>query len=389
MEKLISNRFYLDYNATSPLANSVRELLAKGDFPFGNPSSIHSTGKKAFSYLRKAELGILDLFSCAQDYAVLFHSGATEGINTFIKGVAETFRDQGQIVHFFSSPTDHPAVHSLIEYLQHNGHKAYSLQIDSLGQLDWNYLEGRLEQFSSEPVVLNYTWVNNETGVVNSLEHLVTLKQRYPNVIIHVDAVQSPGKVRDWQTLCPAADVYTFSGHKFGALKGCGFSLYKRQLQFSPLLHGGGQQLGMRSGTINVLGAYTQYIALQELVTLFNSDEMEKGIIYTRDALRSLLGDKGELIADGGNTALNTVSFIIHGKKADILLAACDMGGIELSAGSACSAGVLHPNRVLMAMGLSAEASQSYLRLSYGPDLTVDLAREVVTKLSTILQRFL
>lgn len=389
MERSTNKRLYLDYNATSPLANSVRELMAQGDFPFGNPSSLHATGKKAFSFLRKAESGILSLFSLQNEYAVLFHSGATEGINTFIKGIAETVKNDGSVLHFFSSPTDHPAVHTMREYIQHYGHKAFSLQVDHLGQIDQKYLHELLKQVSPAPVLLNYTWVNNETGVINQLEYLSQLKKEFKNLIIHVDAVQAPGKVGSWAILNQDVDVYTFSGHKFGALKGCGFSLYRKNLLFSPLIHGGGQQMGLRSGTVNVFGAYSQFIALQELSDTFNAEAMKKGIDYLRDAIKSMLGSHGFIVADGGDLALNVVSFVIKGKKSDLMLAACDMAGIEVSAGSACSAGILLPNRTLMAIGLSAEDSQSYLRLSFGIDLNLELAHEVATRLSLVLQRFL
>ena len=389
MEKSTNKRMYLDYNATSPLANSVVELMVKGDFPFGNPSSLHSSGKLAYSYLRKAEQGILKLFSLSDEHAVLFHSGATEGINTFIKGCADTIEQGNNHLHFIAAATDHPAVYSMRDVLRDSGHHVHTISINQLGHFNFAELTSLLKAVAPAPVLLNYTWVNNETGVVNHLVNLDTLKERFPNLVIHVDGVQAPGKIRDWDRFPLSVDVFTFSGHKFGALKGTGFSIYKKSLRFSPLLHGGGQQLGMRSGTINVLGAYAQYLALEELKIRFNSDKAEEAILALRLGIKKFLGNRGHLIADGGDLALNILSFIVYGKRSDILLAACDMAGLEVSAGSACSAGAILPNRVLMAHGISADDSQSYLRLSFAPDLDIHYALEVKARLEKVLSRFL
>ncbi len=315
MEKLTNKRLYLDYNATSPLASSVVELMVKGDFPFGNPSSLHSSGKKALSFLRQAEQGILKLFACEQDCAVLFHSGATEGINTFIRGIAETLQSRQPQVGFASFVTDHPAVHSIHRHFEQHNISLLLGRVDPLGQYDLLELESFLHAQSGAAVLLNYTWVNNETGVVNDLSKLEALKKKFPNLIVHVDAVQAVGKVRNWWQLSKCADVYTFSGHKFGALKGTGFSIYRKNLQFAPLLLGGGQQSGFRSGTINVLGAYGQYLALIELKNKFDADQLEQSTDYLRSELRSFLHTKGKLVADGAPIALNTISFLIHGKK--------------------------------------------------------------------------
>ncbi|MCK5882555.1 MAG: aminotransferase class V-fold PLP-dependent enzyme [Bacteriovoracaceae bacterium] len=387
MEKSIS-RFYFDYNATSPLAGSVRKFLAEGDFLYSNPSSAHTSGKKAYGAYKLASTELMKAFNLSDGHRIMMHSGATEGINTLIKGFAASQKRDGNIIHFFYSPTDHPCVFNLKESLQLVGHKVYPIDIDGNGNFDENVLIERMKSLGDVPILLNYTSVNNETGVVWDLERVARVKKQ-TGCYVHVDCAQAPGKIRGWDKLNTHLDCYTYSGHKFGALKGVGFSFIKKEFQFSPLIIGGGQQDGMRSGTVNVLGVMSMHLAIRELKENFSPDDMEQGLKYIHDALQELFGDKGYIVADKMTKNLNTISLIIKNNKSDVMLAAFDIAGIELSAGSACSAGILSPSRVLMSMGVDENDAKSFIRLSFGPDLSLELAKDYVISLTPIFERFL
>ncbi len=387
MEKSTS-RFYFDYNATSPLADSVRKFLSEGDFLYANPSSVHTSGKKAYGAYKLASSELMSSFGLSDSHRIMFHSGATEGVNTLIKGFADYARRDGKVVHFFYSPTDHPCVFNLKESLQLFGHKVYPIDVDENGDFDEKVLIERIKSLGDVPVLLNYTVVNNETGVVWNLDRAVRIKQQ-TGCYVNVDCAQSPGKIRNWDILSPHLDCYTLSGHKFGALKGVGLSFIRNDFEFTPLIVGGGQQDGMRSGTVNVLGVMSMHLAIRELKEKFAPDDMEQGLKYIHDALKELLGDNGRIVAEGMVKNLNTISLIVKERKSDVMLAAFDIAGIEISAGSACSAGVLAPSRVLMSMGMDESEAKSFLRFSFGFDLNLDLAKEYVEKISPVLERFL
>ena len=205
--------------------------------------------------------------------------------------------------------------------------------------------------------------------------------------MVHVDAVQSPGKIESWDLLPQEIDFYTFSSHKFGGLKGIGFSFVNEKAStFEPLVTGGGQQEGLRSGTINTMGVSSTVLALEDVKKNYNYLEAFEGIKFLREEIKKKLKDKGKVIAfDSKNKNTNTIFFTVNGKDSNSLLMAFDMAGMDVGVGSACSSGALEPSRVLLNMGFSKNHAQSSLRFSLSRMNT----SEEITKTVTCITHYL
>ena len=387
--KLTNNRYYFDFNATSPLAYSVKDWLSRGDFAFANPSSVHSSGKAAKREIKKTSEFLYDVFELSENhYHLFYHSGASEAINLIVKGFAEKHRYSGKRIDFFYSLTDHSCIVNQVSQLEALGHRTHELKVDSNGELDW---ESAIKQIQSVdgPALVNLTWVNNETGVVWPLEKIRALKEK-TSACVHVDAVQSVGKISDWQSSLQGPDAFTYSGHKFGALKGVGFSFIHKDLPFEPFVVGGGQQMGLRAGTINTMGVVSIRLALEEMKDSFDYKQLEESKLFIENALAKNLGQKGQIFAHNARARnANTICFGLHETRADILATAFDLAGIDVSTGSACSSGSVNPSRVLMAMGADEQTAKSVLRLSFSPYLKEQDCEDFLDKILNVVKRFL
>jgi cysteine desulfurase len=388
---LTKDRIYLDFNATSPFSSSVCKLLRdKGDSLFGNPSALHHTGKFANRFMRETRDYLYDLFSTKANYKIVFHSGATEGINFFFRSLIFKFYTEGVRPLFLFSKVDHSASYNLKPLLESLGFPVYHFSVDSNGRFDMEEIEEAICKYGARqgecPAVMNYLFVNNETGVTWPLEKAVYLREKY-KVIVHVDAVQSIGKIDNWNRL-PLLDCYTYSCHKFGSLKGVGFSFLQHSLKLSPFLYGGGQQEGLRSGTENILGIYSVKLALEDLLSKSNFSHARQCKQLFLDSLKQLEHIKiiGEHLQED---AVNTVMITVKNGDTNTLLTAFDMAQIDVSSGSACAAGISLPNRILLNMGYSSEVAKSSLRFSWAPfDYSHEQWHTTVAKIITMLQRF-
>lgn len=380
----INNRYYFDYNATSPLAESVKSWLSKGDFPFANPVSIHHSGKSVRRHINEVRDFLYSTFSLdTETHDLFFHSGATEGIGNIIRG----FFEKNPKASFAYIATDHSCVYQHAEYLKSKGIEVLEMQVDKDGQL----LTSETAKFSSlpGPVLLNWTWVNNETGVVLPLVDAETFKHLRSDCYIHVDAVQAPGKVASWQELDSLIDAYTFSSHKFGALKGIGFSFVRTDFDIAPIVIGGGQQGGRRSGTENTYGAYSTMLALKDLIEIYKPSVVKENLELIKKNILESLGSAGELVAaKAPHRNTNTLYVVFHEAKSDITSVAFDLAGMDVSTGSACSSGAIVPSRVLLKMGYDEIRAKSAIRFSFSPRLTSTEAKEFGEKISLVVNRF-
>jgi cysteine desulfurase len=321
-------------------------------------------------------------------FNLFYHSGASEGINSIFKGLAFQCFKEKRKVSFFFSQVDHASAVQLKNDLESFGHQVHFFGVDKNGLFDQiKLIKSMLHEISEgREVYLNYTYINNETGVIWPLSWAEEIKKE-TNAFVHVDAVQAVGKVANWELISPELDSYTFSGHKFGALKGVGFSFIKKDIVLAPLIVGGSQQGGLRSGTENALGVYSLKLALHDMKERFRPDELlvakkeiENGIVETIEG-------KGEVVGRmSPHRNLNTIFLVLHGKKAEILSAKFDMMDVDLSTGSACSSGIIKENRILMAMGYSYDDSRSSLRFSFSPFMTSDEAATCLVKIQSILK---
>lgn len=380
-------RLYLDYNATSPLSQSVSNWLKSGDLHFANPSSQHSDGKASRKVINETRSLLYQTFGKEEKGTKLFfHSGATESFHTFAYSFSEMARLNGKELLICYSKVDHPAVTSLGEKYFGPHVKVLELHRDkNLGYLfDENLalLQDKKENNPELIILYHHLWVHNETGLVSSLEELLPLKS-IPDLYIHVDAVQAPGKIENWNSLS-LGDIWTFSGHKFGALKGIGFSFFPASLEFHPLISGGGQQGSLRSGTENVTAVKSLALALSDLLKVPVIESLAKRRALVESLKKELQGI-GSVI-DYDNVASNTIYFYLNDLSSDLALALFDLNGLEISAGSACSSGAAKDSVVLMQMGLSTHAKNG-LRISLPFTVNQELLNKITSRLSQIFNK--
>jgi len=386
------NRTYLDYNATAPILPEVLEEIKGGHWPMGNPSSVHTCGKKAKRKMGEVSDFLYKTFDLKErEFDLFFHSGATEGINTIIKSFVLHAKESHRQGLFLYAISDHSCVVNQVDFINLQEQKATSYSVNKVGEIDVDAIDNILSaiDFATTDVLLNWTWVNNETGVVNPLEKANQLKKTFPQLKIHVDAVQSIGKIKEFTQLSPLIDSYTFSAHKFGALKGTGFT-FVRQNMLKALINGGGQQDKLRSGTENTWGVYSIKSALAVILDRYNFEAQNEAKQYIENKLSELIVDKGEIAGLGASARNgNTIYFILNNVKAQSLAMALDMGGIDVSNGSACSSGAVIPSRVLLGMGFSEDQAISAIRLSFGAFFKIEEAIELWPRLENIIKRFL
>jgi cysteine desulfurase len=388
LERSISNRFYLDYNATSPLSIKVQNFLRSGDFLFGNPASLHTTGKNSKKFISETSDYLFKLFSLSRnDFKLVYHSGATEGINSYFKGNALlSFKNNEKALFVFSS-VDHQAAISLENDLKLLNHDVYYFDVDKNGDFDVEKLiaELNIKKKNYKKIFFNYTYINNETGVVWPLELAVKIKHE-SGAYVHVDAVQLIGKKINWDILNNELDAYVFSAHKFGALKGIGFSFYKSSSPYYPLITGGNQQDNYRSGTENSLGIYSIKLALMEMVENFNPDVLRANKSLLEDVILKKIANNGEVVSiHARQRNLNTIFFIMYNQKAESLSMKFDMNSMDVSTGSACSSGIIKENRIVKKMGYSAEESKNCIRISLSSTITKEEVEQIALRVQSII----
>jgi cysteine desulfurase len=249
---------------------------------------------------------------------------------------------------------------------------------------NFKQLQSMKNSDSSLQILYHHLWVHNETGVISNLQDLSRFKS-IPDLFIHVDAVQSPGKMLNWDDLA-VGDIFTYSAHKFGALKGIGFSFFMKSLPFHPMITGGGQQSSRRSGTENPMGVWSIRLALEDLKKT-NIAENFKFRSELEAFMESELSEIGKLPFKGlPHRISNTIYFSLNSLSSDMALALFDISGLEISAGSACSSGAAKDSVVMTKLGLIDQAKNG-LRLSFGFTLAQDDVTYLKSQLKLVFQK--
>jgi cysteine desulfurase len=379
--------FYLDYNATSPLSPSVIDWLKSGEVVFANPASQHSSGKNSRKIINQSKKDIFRTFNKSEkDNRLFFHSGATESFLTYAYSFSEVARKSKRKLLICYSKIDHPAVTSLADRFWGEGVEFFELSLKKNLSYDHqeNYQSLQAKKKSDPTLIILYhhLWVHNETGFVSPLEELAKFKE-FADLYLHIDAVQAPGKIETWRDLS-VGDIWSFSAHKFGAFKGIGFSLMKRDLPFFPLISGGGQQEGLRAGTENPQGIMSISLALSDLEKVDISDTRIKKSTLEK-FLENELQDLGAIIKSDKQNS-NTIYFYLNDLTSDISLALFDLHGLMISAGSACSSGAAKPSAILTQLGHHAVARNG-LRISLNFSVNDEYLKSLEHKLSAVIKR--
>ena len=377
---------YLDYNGTSPLRDEVAEEYISV-LSLGNPSSVHWAGREARDAIDTAREKIAHILG-VNPHEIVFTSGGTEGNNTAVKGITFEEIKKGKTPFIISTRVEHSSVLRPLEFLRELGAKVELIGVDSYGVPDPDDFRKAIKK-NGCPSLISVMYVNNETGCVLPVPDIVKVVREEVgyDTLIHTDIVQAVGKIPiDLREL--DIDFASFSGHKIYSPKGIGVLFVRRGIDFSPLLHGGKQEDGIRAGTQNVAGAVAIAKALEIVVK-----EMKEEMKRLREIQRKFEEMVEEEIPDtkiNGHPELRiptTSNILFRGVEGETLLISLDFEGIAVSMGSACSAETKSPSHVLMAMGLSREEAQSSIRFSFGKFTTEEDIIYTVEKLKEIVPR--
>lgn len=381
------NCLYLDYNATSPLSSSVINWLQGGDFLYANPASQHMAGKASRKLINETRRYLYSTFSLSElEYELFFHSGATESIVSFTYSFMEWARISGKKLLICFSSIDHSATLTLKDRFWGEHVSFYQLKLTDDLKYDHQANLAELKRFHQENpealILYHHLWVHNETGLVSPLEELKPFKE-ISSLYLHIDGVQSPGKIRNWRELS-VGDMFSFSAHKFGAMKGVGFSFFVKGMKYFPLLTGGGQQRDLRSGTENVMGVYSVKLAMEDLLKV-DIENTYKLKCELKSFLKEELKDLGGVL-DVAPSNSNTIYFYLNHLTSDISLALFDLHGLMISAGSACSSGTAKPSNVLREAHLNGVARNG-LRLSLNFATTSDEIQKIKSEILLVFKK--
>lgn len=372
-------RVYLDWAATAPLCAASRkameQFLEVGMVHLstgGNANSLHSSGRRAFSLLEESRLSISRDLHARRADEILFTSGATEANNTALFGIVSALKKQAIqagnasfVPHIISSSIEHDAVLAPIKALRSLGCEVSIIEPNKEGFITEEQLRRALKENTS---LVSVQMVNNELGTVQPVAKLAALAHE-AGALFHTDAAQALGKVPiDLRAL--NVDAASFSSHKVAGPKGVGCLYLKNSTPCDPLLLGGGQEFGMRSGTQNVCGAFSFAEACKEAVSSYETESLR--LIALRDTLYAALSEHPEVkmsvpVEPGSRiNAPHILNFYIPGIESASSILFFDLRGIEVSGGSACSSRSLEPSHVLKAIGLSKDNAYCSLRVSFG-----------------------
>lgn len=354
---------YFDHNATAPVAPEALEAMVRAASEiFGNPSSIHIHGQRARQEVEAARAAVAAMLGCSPK-EIVFTSGGTEADNLAILGAPDG--------HVVTTAIEHPAV---LEAARRRN--AAFVPCGSGGRVDPDDIRRALRP---DTVLISVMHANNETGVLQPLEEIAAIA-REAGVLFHSDGVQAAGRIPvDVRAL--GVDLYTISGHKFGAPKGVGALFVREGVKLAPRQFGGRHERERRAGTENVPGI----VAMGAAARLPRPDTAP-----LRDRLEALVRERIPHVLIHGASAPrvpNTSNIAFHGIEAEALVIALDLAGFAVSTGAACSSGATRPSHVLEAMGVPPQLSRASVRFSFGRGNTMDDVDSLVEALERAVAR--
>lgn len=378
---------YFDNSATTKVLDSVKDIVVKTmTEDYGNPAAKHRKGMEAEQYIRDARKIIADTMK-VQEKEILFTSGGSESNNMALIGTAWANQRAGK--HIISTSIEHPSVYNPLGVLEELGFEVTILPVDHDGHISLKELE---EAIRPDTILVSTMYVNNEVGAVEPVEEISKIiKAKNPSTLYHVDAIQAYGKyvIRPKKQ---GIDLLSVSSHKIHGPKGVGFLYIRNGVKIKPLIYGGGQQAGLRSGTENVPGVAGFGAAAKEMYT--NHAEKVQKLMELKDYMTDRLGEiEGTVINSkkGEASAPQIVSVSFEGVRSEVLLHALEDKGVYVSSGSACSSN--HPgiSGTLKGIGVAQKLLDSTIRMSFGMFNTkeeVDYTIDVLKELVPVLRRY-
>lgn len=372
---------YLDNSATTRCSEKAVEIMKKvmlGDY--GNPSSLHKKGVEAEQYIKEAKTQIAKTLKVSEK-ELIFTSGGTESNNLAIIGTALANQRKGK--HLITSSIEHASVYNPMIFLEEMGFEVTYLPVDEKGTISLEALE---EAVREDTILVSLMQVNNEIGTIEPIEEAVQLiRKKNPGTYIHVDAIQSYGKLRIYPKKL-GIDMLSVSGHKIHGPKGTGFLYVREKTKIKPIIYGGQQQKGMRSGTENVPGIAGLGIAAEEIYQGF--DEKIEALNRLKQSFVQQVLQLEQTTVNGRTDewgAPHIVSVSFQGIRSEVLLHALEEKGIYVSSGSACSSN--HPaiSGTLKAIQVKPELLDSTLRFSFCVHSTQEEVDYTIAQLKELL----
>lgn len=378
---------YFDNSATTKVTESVKDIVVKTmTEDYGNPSSMHMVGVEAEKYIKTAKENIAKILK-VDEKEIYFTSGGTEGNNQATIGVAEANKRSGNKI--ITTEIEHASVASPMKYLEKEGYNVVYLPVDQYGVVE---MEALKKEMSADTILVSVMYVNNEVGAIQPIGEIGKyIKTVNPKVVFHVDAIQAFGKM-EIRPRKDNIDILTVSGHKIHGPKGSGFIYIKKNTKINPIISGGGQQDGMRSGTENVPGIAGIGQAAKDCY-----DNLEQNV-QTMTELKDYLIERLSEIEDvtvnsrkGNVGAPHIVSASFRGVRSEVLLHALEDKGVYISAGSACSSNRPSVSRTLKAMNIDKDLLESTVRFSFCELNTkeeIDYCMEQLKELLPVLRKY-
>ena len=378
---------YFDNSATTRVYDSVADIMVKVmKEDYGNAAAKHMKGVEAERYIREAREEIAKSLK-VKEKEIIFTSGGTESNNLALVGTALANRRAGN--HLITTAVEHPSIYNTMGWLEEQGFRITYLPVDAAGHISLEELEHAV---CDDTILVSVMYVNNEIGAVEPVEEISrVIRAKKPDVLFHVDAIQAYGKYQI-RPKRQGIDLLSVSGHKIHGPKGVGFLYVDEKVKIRPILFGGGQQKGMRSGTENVPG----FAGLAEAVRITYKDHGEKieRLYGLRERLiAGLKGLEGVTIngLETRESAPQIVSASFAGIRSEVLLHALEDKGIYVSSGSACSSNHPGVSGTLKGIGVKGELLDATLRFSFGMFNTeeeVDYCIGVLGELLPVLRRY-
>ncbi|HEY2804524.1 MAG TPA: cysteine desulfurase family protein [Gemmatimonadales bacterium] len=385
-------RIYLDHAATTPVRKEVREAMLPylGEEAFGNPSSGHHFGRQARAGLETARKQVAAALG-AQQREILFTSGGTEADNQAILGCAMACCSGTDLrgAHIVASPIEHKAVLAALHEAERLGAHTTLLPVNRDGVIDLAALDALLTGTmpGGKPSIVSVMWVNNETGVLQPIGEIAA-RCAAAGVAFHTDAVQALGKVPLRLSDHPGISVCSISAHKIGGPKGVGAIFVRERKGVLPLLHGGGQQGGLRPGTENVPGAVAIGVAAE--LAAAEQPATASRLAAIRDAVEAALRQQvPDLVVHsaGAPRGPNILLVSAPGTDSEAMLMHLDVAGLACASGSACSTGAVEPSHVLSAMGVPRDLAVAAVRMSFGSLSAADQVPVIATTYGQVVAK--
>lgn len=372
---------YLDNSATTvPDPEVVASYQKATEHYFANPSSIHQLGGTSEKLLQRAREQVAKLLD-AETEEIVFTSGGTEGNNLAIKGIAFEHQTRGK--HIITSAVEHPSIDETCESLKKFGFDITVLPVNEDGVVSAEDVEKSIRE---DTILISLMHVNNEIGSIQPIEEIGEIAKKHPKLFFHVDGVQALGKV-PLQIKQSGIDLCTFSGHKIHGLKGTGILFIRKNTSIYPLLHGGGQENGLRSGTENLAGAaaMTKALRLIKEKERNNKNHLAELNHYLRTELNKI---ENLRINSPEKGAPHIINFSCPGVRPEVIIHMLGEREIYISTKSACSSKLKDESKVLAACGLPTEIAVSGLRVSLSYQNTIEELSEFIQVLKFSLNQF-